>query len=75
MSELINRLRELSVTLGRFRSDDEVDEALNDAATRLSALEEENQRLRKALEDLVAAEDRYVADAVEAARAALEAKP
>ena len=57
MSEIINRLRELSVTLGRFRSDDEVDEALNDGADRIAALEaetaalrEENDRLRKALE-------------------------
>jgi hypothetical protein len=51
----------------------------------ITALEEENKRLREALKNLVAAEDRYVdeagvelddpiSDAVEIARAALETK-
>ena len=51
--DLITRLRDLSVTLSRFRSDDEVDEALHDAAARIADLEAENDRLRAALQSII----------------------
>jgi len=52
MSGLINTLHELAFTLGRFRSDDEVDEALNNAAERIAALEAENASLVEEMEKL-----------------------
>lgn len=80
--DLITRLRDLSVTLGRFRSDDEVDEALHDAADRIAALEADNERLRKALEEVQSAQSSnhgcmatILSDISKIAAAALEPKP